>query len=606
MNNPYLLTLPQLMSAKKKIGRVAAFFDPTKTSLKGFEATVLTPTEFREQLRRGLDIIVTNAELGALVFLFDKTGDGVVDCVEFTNEFYRLGKLERTKFTSSQMDEAKRIKEWKAKNKEIKAKRFEHFNYTHVATSWTEDQENEAIRKIARVAFSYDSLKDSAGMQGFMMSNYITASEFKELMRRNFEVNLTPEETGALLNMFDRGGIGLIDCKEFIYQFFRIGRTQKEEHNHRNNSIAAMRAEMEKERLMQIEEKYSKAVVARMVPATEKDRQSAFDKIRHAAVCYKGDSAFSGNLWKSFESDCLDPTAFKSLLKTNFEILLSPGELSALVSMFDANGDGNISCVEFISTFFRIALNERSHRMAIKREKDYQLQREREERIKLKEASAVAGTQTKVIWPLLPDDNGDFPEVSVDSSHVPGPAVADLKTMLKHRARPSMQSILSPVRGGGAPSAGSAPMSSSSSSSHKHSQSMADMFPKASKDTKVRTPLSLSLLFGYTPLPLTFSHHNPNPNPFPNRTFSCNWSSRSARFASWGAQALFRVTRRLIQAQAANRRLSDERRAKRREVSSNTSLGMRAISSGRNGIRLTFPLCTTAWRRSSTRWALIF
>jgi len=502
MNNPYLLTLPQLMSAKKKIGKVAAFYDPTKTSLKGFESTVLTPTQFREQLRRGLSILVTDAELGALVFLFDKTGDGVVDCVEFVNEFFRLGKQERTKFLSTQADETKRLADWKNRNAELKAKKFENFTYSRVATSWSQVEENEAIRKIAAVAFSYDPLK--GGLRGFMSSNYITAAEFRELMRRNFETYLSPEETGALLNMFDRDGLGLIDCREFIYQFFRIGRSEKEAHLHRNISITAARQELERERLEGIKEKYAAQVVARMTPASEKDKHSAFDKIRHAAMCYKGDSVFSANLWKSFESDALEPTAFKSLLKTNFDILLSPGELDAVVNMFDENGDGHISCVEFITTFFRIALNERSHRLAIKREKDLKAIREREEMERLKAQNAAAATQTRVVWPVLPNEDGDFSEEALaGGAQSPGPAISDVKTIMKHRARPSMQAILSPVKGGSVTSKGQSRTGTGTRAKGKaasSSNSLVDLFPKASQETKVRSVLILcdSLPISYT------------------------------------------------------------------------------------------------------------
>ena len=89
--SPYLLVLPQLMSAKKKIGTVAAFYDPAKVSLAGFDSVCLDATQFREQLRRNLNITVTDEELGALVYLFDKNGDGFIDSVEFKNEFFRLG-----------------------------------------------------------------------------------------------------------------------------------------------------------------------------------------------------------------------------------------------------------------------------------------------------------------------------------------------------------------------------------------------------------------------------------------------------------------------------------------------------------------------------------
>ena len=76
--NPYLLTLPELLSAKKKISRVAAHYDPEKTSFKGLECLYLDPTEFREQLKRTFLILLTDAELGALVTLLDTVSDMAV------------------------------------------------------------------------------------------------------------------------------------------------------------------------------------------------------------------------------------------------------------------------------------------------------------------------------------------------------------------------------------------------------------------------------------------------------------------------------------------------------------------------------------------------
>ena len=70
--NPYLLTLPQLISVKKKIGKLAAFYDPKKTPMDAFDSEELNPTQFREQMRRTFGIELTNAELGAIVVYCDK------------------------------------------------------------------------------------------------------------------------------------------------------------------------------------------------------------------------------------------------------------------------------------------------------------------------------------------------------------------------------------------------------------------------------------------------------------------------------------------------------------------------------------------------------
>ena len=102
--NPYLLTLPQLISAKKKIGKVATFYDPKKSSFKGFDSQALTPTEFREQLRRNFLVKLSDDELGAIVVLFDKDGDREIDSSEFINEFFKLGKQEKSKFYNNQKE----------------------------------------------------------------------------------------------------------------------------------------------------------------------------------------------------------------------------------------------------------------------------------------------------------------------------------------------------------------------------------------------------------------------------------------------------------------------------------------------------------------------
>ena len=42
-------------------------------------------------------------------------------------------------------------------------------------------------------------------LKTFMKTGPLAPGEFKALMQRNFEVYLTPEETGALMDLFDAG-----------------------------------------------------------------------------------------------------------------------------------------------------------------------------------------------------------------------------------------------------------------------------------------------------------------------------------------------------------------------------------------------------------------
>lgn len=57
---------------------------------KAFEAASLTPSEFREMLKRTFGIHLTPQELGALVTYYDVSLAGVVSCFAFMNSFVQM------------------------------------------------------------------------------------------------------------------------------------------------------------------------------------------------------------------------------------------------------------------------------------------------------------------------------------------------------------------------------------------------------------------------------------------------------------------------------------------------------------------------------------
>lgn len=185
--NPYLLTLPQLISAKTKIGRVAEVYDPLRHSLAGFGSQALTPTEFREQLRRNFGINLTNAELGAIIRLFDKDGDEMVDTVEFLNEFFKLGKNERKKVTIRAQERAEVVHKLKEKVEKKKKEHAAKMAAIDVATSWSEEEERSALSKLTKVAFSYNSVRGFLNpgvtvLGAFTNPQSLSPQEFKEVI----------------------------------------------------------------------------------------------------------------------------------------------------------------------------------------------------------------------------------------------------------------------------------------------------------------------------------------------------------------------------------------------------------------------------------------
>lgn len=460
------MTMPQLMSAKKKIGQVAAFFDPLKHSFSGFDSVALDPTQFREQLRRNFLIHLTDAELGAVVFLFDKDGDGFVDSVEFINEFFRLGKQEKASFTQNKVEKEEKIAKRRKKFQEERKKRLQKLADIATTTTWTDDEERNAIKKIAKVAFCYDAMK--GGLEGFFVCASLTEPQFREQLRRNFEINLTPAESAALMKIFDSDGNGEISCKEFMYHFFRIGRNEKDIHFKRQKDATELLLEKEQKRVETVKQYFANLTITSLKPATKEETKLASDKIKMAALYYKGGGAF-GDIKKSFESSSLTPTAFRELLKRNFDITLSAGELDAMLKMFDDNGDGFVSCSEFLSYFFRIGQEERSRLLKKKVETEKLMVDEKIMRDRMLLEKGVNKLKTRVIWPTLPmdDDVGTYDGASMTSStRISTPSV--FTTNLKKAPRPTMSQILSPNKEG----------------SLLKSQSLVELFPKASKETK--------------------------------------------------------------------------------------------------------------------------
>jgi hypothetical protein len=92
---------------------------------------------------------------------------------------------------------------------------------------------------------------------------------------------------------------------------------------------------------------FGKLVIAPIRPATSADTSSARKKLKYAASCYRTDDVFS-HIKNAFISEYISPTELKEVLKLNFQVNLTPGELDAVVKMFDKGGNGLVSCSDFL------------------------------------------------------------------------------------------------------------------------------------------------------------------------------------------------------------------------------------------------------------------
>lgn len=472
-NNPYLLTLPQLLSAKKKIGSVAAYYDPDKYSLNGFTSTSLMPTEFREQLKRNFRINLTDAELGALVFLFDRDGNNTVDSVEFINEFFKIGKQERNKMNLLHKEEKEQILNKIKKNQETRDNFFLEKAETRTAEKWTDDHEKSAVQKVSRIAFVFDRFKDT-GLEEFYECAYLTCREFRELMRKNFNVYLSPEEVSALFHFFDKESKDKLDCKQFLCMFFRMYRETRDQHFRDHCNLTRKQNKSETERKQRADESFEKIVIIKISPPKPEEEESAYEKLRNAAASYRFDSVF-GNLQKSFESQAVTPTIFKELIKINFQINLTPGELGAFVKMFEAKNvptRGLVSCDEFLKTFFRLSLEQRDAIFLKKEAVNCMLEKRLHDVDQKLAAKLIAATYTNVSWPVLPSEEDSRPP---SGKHPVTEEEAQPERQGSSRRRnrkPGLAEILSPYR------------ELQQAAAFNKDTSFAEIFPKASTETK--------------------------------------------------------------------------------------------------------------------------
>ena len=321
--------------------------------------------------------------------------------------------------------------------------------------------------------------------------------QFKDQLRRNFDMKLTAAEFGSLCHMFRAEGANdqYIDCDEFLFQFSRMGREEKA--RFKEKQAANLRKVQEKERSLSYGSGSSGDNRASLVgPSTEKDRESALRKIRRSAYNYDPDRHVG---LKAFEAAYLDASVFREQLKLSLDVVLTSGELRAMVSLFGQRGDGKIHCLDFVATFNRLGEEER---MRIETLKHLEHARHEDRKAQIKasiEERAMKRRQTRVKWPTLPTDENDRDGDGPDGDDEGGGS---------HSEGSGERGTHFPVIGHQRGSSGSAPLSTESRGSaslrrrkptlqetlsrsklavqlNKKKVSLTALFPKASADVKV-------------------------------------------------------------------------------------------------------------------------
>ncbi|KAG5187695.1 hypothetical protein JKP88DRAFT_253942 [Tribonema minus] len=398
----FTFTDADVASGLAKLRAVAAMYDPSSPSalsLEGFGGESMQPHVFKDQLTRVFRLRPSPRELGALMRHFNVSGDGTVNCVEFTKTFFRLGFDERAKRRKAAIEE-QRVREAQALEEEEKAQEEARARAElQVDYDFTEQDSESAMAKLRRAAERYDrnhpSSMSLAAFEGAKMAPHV----FKEQLKRVFNIVLTRPELGALMRHFDKDGDGSVDCAEFLLSFFKTGFAARNAALERRRRAARARQDEARTREERERAEYEARSAAAVASFTERDLEEALDLILKAASRYDRQALGPGGL----EGWCLyrmTPYQLKDQLHRSFQIRPTPPQLGAIMAMFDLDRSGTVEIPEFLNAFFKIGMTAK----AMLGHKDTP-QRLRQYRDTLKQALA-ADVQLEVARPAVPESAG--------------------------------------------------------------------------------------------------------------------------------------------------------------------------------------------------------
>ena len=191
--------------------------------LKGFEeSTSIEKNFFRNQLYSGMQCKMTVEEFETLLPSF-MNKNGNVDGSQFLLLFYRLRFEHKQKAMKEKLEREKQAKLAKLAEERAKKEEEDAKNAKKVTFEFSDKDMESALKKVTLAAVKYDKNMPGTVQLTAFEGAVMEPADFKDQLKRAFQLEVTPAELGALMKHFDKNFDGVVNCQEFLISFFRLG-----------------------------------------------------------------------------------------------------------------------------------------------------------------------------------------------------------------------------------------------------------------------------------------------------------------------------------------------------------------------------------------------
>ena len=355
--------IDRLTIASSKYDRNA----PGCVSLDAFDAKFLTPLEFKEQLKRTFNVVLTPKELSATIKLYqfippgEVIGNGNVNSQLFIVQFLKLGAEERHKTKLIQLELNRRQAEERKNEQIAKLRAAEDKMTLKISYDYNQDEYRSAFVKLSAAAKRYDKGHPGAmSLDGFEEKELNTTT-FREMLKRTFGLILEPAELGAIMHYFDPENTGRVPSKEFLIHFLKAGIAEREkDHKESLRKLRDDKMNREREHQEKLTNQWAKMEIGLADDFDQRDKESAVRKLTDAA--FKFDPRRAGPMGlTAFQGKYMSAAIFREMLKRSFNITgVTDRELVAMMSLFKQNSKKELICNDFMLKFAQLGFERRS------------------------------------------------------------------------------------------------------------------------------------------------------------------------------------------------------------------------------------------------------